>query len=192
MFEAVKLYHAEVMYQLADSFSVDNGYYSIHPSSRGAFETAESPIDPEKNKIDFTFQKRKGMKELLKYIIVKLQGTAQTEAFIGDVLDIATQSIDDALTPDGVLTVSGYKIKIERPSPDNGFCFIEATSGARTKATSYFVENHSSRVVVQTPDLTAGVYHIEIITQYTGSNTLLKAFRTGHLSHHSHSLGYFP
>ncbi|MDR2447149.1 MAG: hypothetical protein LBD58_07665 [Treponema sp.] len=73
MAEAIKLCYAEAMSQLADGFSVDNGYYSVHPAIKGAFETAESPIDPKKNKIDFTFQKRKGMRELLKYISMKLQ-----------------------------------------------------------------------------------------------------------------------
>jgi hypothetical protein len=177
MVESVRFYYAEAMYQLADGFAVDNGYYSVHPTIKGAFETAESPIDPEKNKIDFTFQKRKGMRELLKYIAVKLQGVAQTEAFVGEAQDVSTQSIDDALTPGGALVINGYKIKIEGPDSENGVYFIDASSGARTKVASYFVENHPSRVIVQTPALAPGVYHIELITQYAGSATHLKAPR---------------
>jgi hypothetical protein len=178
MVESVKLFYGEAMYQLADGFSIDNGYYSIHPTIRGAFQNPESPIDLEKNKVDFTFQKRKGMRDLLKYITVKIQGVAQTDGFIGDVLDVTTQSVDDALTPDGVLTVSGYKIKVDGPDQDNGLYFVEASSGARTKVTSYFVENRPSCVIVQTPALGPGVYHIEIKTQFTGNAIPLKAPRT--------------
>ncbi|MDR1398531.1 MAG: DUF4469 domain-containing protein [Treponema sp.] len=177
MVEAVRLYYSEAMYQLADGFSVNNGYYSIHPTIKGAFENAESPMDPEKNKIDFTFQKRKGMRDLFQYITVQLQGLAQTDAFIGDVLDIITQSVDDTLTPGGVIAVNGYKIKVDGPDVDNGFYFIEDASGTRTKMATYFVENRPSRVVVLTPALAAGVYHIEIRTQYSGSVSPLKTPR---------------
>jgi hypothetical protein len=177
MVESVKLFYAEAMYQLADGFSIDNGYYSIHPTIRGAFENVESPVDPEKNKVDFTFQKRKGMRDLLKFITVKIQGVAQTDGFIGDIQDVTTQSIDDALTPGGVLIISGYKIKIAGPDEDNGIYFVETTSGSRTKVTSYLVENRPSRVIIQTPALAEGVYHIEIRTQYVGSTTYLKAPR---------------
>lgn len=178
MVEAVKLYYAESMYQLADGFSIDNGYYSIHPAIRGTFESAESPIDPERNKVDFTFQKRKGMRELLKYITVKIQGKAPLDAFIGDVQDVATQSMDDALTPGGVLIVSGSKIKIEGPEEENGFYFINVGTGARTKVRSFFVENRPARVILQTPALEAGEYRIQLITQFAGSSVFLKSPRT--------------
>jgi hypothetical protein len=177
MVEAVKLYYGEAMYQLADGFSVDNGYYSIRPAIKGAFEHAESPIDLEKNRIDFTFQKRKGMRELLKYITVKLQGIAQTEAYIGEIEDVSTQSVDDALSPGGVLIITGYKIKIDGPDADNGVYFIDASSGARTKVTSHFVENLPSRLVIQIPALGAGIYHLEISTQFSGNAKYIKAPR---------------
>ena len=177
MVEAVKLYYGETMYQLADGFSINNGYYSIHPAIKGAFENAESHIDPEKNKVDFTFQKRKGMRDLLQHISIQLQGVAQTDAFIGDVQDILSQSVDDVLTPGGALAVNGFKIKVEGPNADNGLYFIEATTGTRTKITTHFIENHPSRVVILIPAFAPGVYHLEIRTQHSGNSTFLKAPR---------------
>jgi hypothetical protein len=175
MVEAVRLYMAEAMYQLADGFSVNNGYYSIHPSIKGGFDS--TAIDPERNKPDFNFRKGRGMRELLEHTSVTIEGVAPIEAYIGEVQDVASQS-GDALTPEGMFIIEGSRIKIDGTAEANGVYFVNKADSERTKVTGHFAENLPSRLVLQIPALAAGVYRLEILTQFSGSGTPLKASRT--------------
>jgi hypothetical protein len=176
MVEAVQAYFTEAAYQLADGFSVANTYFAIHPRIGGTFESAQSPIDPTRNKIDLNFQKRKALRDLLAYIKVDIQGVAETDGYIDLIRDINTGSTDDTITSNGVISIEGYKVKITGDT-GVGLFFTNVDTGAEDKFMGHFVVNAPSKLVLQLPDYAAGTYRIQIRTRYSGSSTDLKELR---------------
>jgi len=171
---AVKAFLEEVMYQLADGFGVENEFFSIHPKISGTFEHADSPVDKERNKVDFTFRKRRAMREVINHITVHVEGVADSDAYIAEFQDIVTGSIDEALTPNGAFRVLGRHLKIVGEDPANGVYFAPAEGGSDTKVTGNFIENFPGSLVAMVPELGNGQYRVRVVTQYSSGGTLLK------------------
>jgi hypothetical protein len=176
MVDAVNAYFDEAFYQLADGFSVENDFFSVHPKIGGTFDHADGKVDPEKNPVDVAFRKRQALREALTHITVEIEGAAESGAYIAEVRDIASGTTDERLTSNGVVTVLGSRIKIAGEDPSCGL-YIVAADGTAQKVTGNLVENQRSHLSAQLPVLAAGTYRVRIITQYTGGSSLLKEAR---------------
>ncbi|GAB6391380.1 MAG: DUF4469 domain-containing protein [Treponematales bacterium] len=169
MVEAVTAFFQEMMYQLADGFSVSClNFFSVHPKIGGTFPHADSPVDPTRNKVDFSFRKLAGMREVIEHIVVMIMGLAETEAYVAEVQDVATESVDETLTSGGAIRIQGRRIKITGDDPSVGLYVVNVATGAATKVTGNLIDNSASRIAALLPALAAGTYHIRIITQYSG------------------------
>jgi hypothetical protein len=173
MVDAVRAYFDEAFYQLADGFSVENDYFSIHPKIGGTFDHADAKADREKNPVDFTFRKRQELRDIISRITVEIEGAAESGAYIAEVLDVASGTSDEKLTSGGVVTVLGSRIKIAGEDASCGLYLVQA-DGAVIKVTGNFVENHPTRLSAQLPALSAGTYRVRVITQFSAGSTFLK------------------
>jgi hypothetical protein len=173
MVDAVRAYFDEAFYQLADGFSVENDYFSIHPKIGGTFEHADAKADKEKNPVDFTFRRRQELRDVISRVTVEIEGAAESGAYIAEVEDVTSGTSDERLTSGGVVTILGSRIKIAGDDPSCGLYLVQ-TDGAVIKVTGNFVENHPARVSAQLPALSAGTYRIRIITQFSGGGVFLK------------------
>jgi hypothetical protein len=173
MVDAVNAYFNEAFYQLADGFSGENDYFSIHPKIGGTFAHADAGADKEKNPVDFAFRKRQELRNVISRITVEIAGVAESGAYIAEAIDVASGTSDEKLTPGGVLTLLGSRIKIAGEDPSCGLYLVQA-DGAAVKVTGNFVENHPARLSAQLPALTPGTYRARVVTQYTSGGTSLK------------------
>ncbi|GAB6392773.1 MAG: DUF4469 domain-containing protein [Treponematales bacterium] len=179
MVESVSAYFQEMMFQLADGFSVSClNFFSVHPKIGGTFAHADSPIDPEKNKVDFTFRKLAGIREVIERIVVAIMGLAETESYVAEVQDVATDSVDETLTSGGVVRVQGSRIKIAGDDPSVGLYVVNVETGAAVKVTGNLIDNLPSKIVALLPALAAGTYHIRVVTEFSGGSSPLKEPRT--------------
>jgi hypothetical protein len=176
MVDAVKAYFDEAFYQLADGFSVANAYFAIRPKIGGTFEHAGSGLDKEKNPVDFTFLKRKELRDICSRITVEIEGVAENSTYIAEVEDVASGTVDEKLTPKGVVVILGSRIKIAG-GPDCGLYLVKPPASSGDKIQGNFVENYPTRLSIQLPDLSAGTYRVQVITRY-GAGGLLKEPRT--------------
>ncbi|MDR1325386.1 MAG: DUF4469 domain-containing protein [Treponema sp.] len=174
MVDAVNVYFDEVFYQLADGFSVENNYFSIHPKIGGTFEHADAKVDKKKNPVEFTFRKRQYLRDILSRITVEIEGAAENGMYIAEVLDVVSGIADERLTSGGVLTILGSRIKVSGDDPSCGLYLVNVADGSTIKVTGNFVENHPTRLSAQLPALSAGTYHVRILTQFSGGGTSLK------------------
>jgi hypothetical protein len=109
---------------------------------------------------------------------VQILGVADTAVMIAQVTDVKTGSINEMLTPNRNLRIAGAKIKIAGDNPAIGIFFVNSETGERTRVhSSEVVINNPSDIMIIIPELAAGVYRLEITTQFTGS-ALLKEPRT--------------
>jgi hypothetical protein len=174
MVDAVKAYFDEAFYQLADGFSVENDYFSVHPKIGGTFEHPNSGVDKDKNRVDFTFRKRQEMRNVCGHITIEVEGVAESGAYIAEVRDITSGTVDEKLTPNGVIVILGSRIKIAGEDPSCGLYLLNVPDGAAQKVTGNFVENHPTRLSVQLPVLPAGTYRVRVVTEYASGGGFLK------------------
>jgi hypothetical protein len=111
-------------------------------------------------------------------VTVEILGVADTGAVIAQVTDVKTGSVNDLLTPNRNLKISGYKIRIAGSDDANGIYFVNQDTAERTKVDeSDIVTNNPSELIVVIPDLPGGTYQLEVTTQYA-VGSLLKEPRT--------------
>jgi hypothetical protein len=172
MVEAVKAYFDEAFYQLADGFSVENDYFSLYPKIGGTFEHPDEGADRQKNPVTITMRRRQALRDMLDRITVEIEGVAESSAYIAEVRDVVSDTVDETLTSNGVMTVLGSRIKIAGEDPSCGLYLVNTADGSALKITGNFVENHPGRLSAQLPVLSSGTYRVRVITQYSSSGFL--------------------
>jgi hypothetical protein len=172
--EYVRQFFDEAAYQLCDGFAVNAGYFSVHPNVGGTFDKATEGHDTGKHPVTFRFRTRAPLRALAEHIVVEVEGLADSSGYIDEFIDITTGAVNELLTPGGMFSVSGHKIKVEGDKPGVGVYFVSAADPSRrVKVEGHLAENTSSKLIGVIPALSAGAYTLEIVSQYSsGSNPL--------------------
>jgi hypothetical protein len=179
MEHAVNLFHKEEAFSLCDGFSVNTGWYSAAVVIKGAFGL-DGKFNPDKNTVMFEFRQGAKLRKELANVRVTITGRADVAACIFQVLDVKTSSINDLLTPGRNLHINGLKIKVAGDDAACGVYFINQDTQARTRVDDTDVAiNKPSELMIIIPELDAGTYKVELVTQFSGhSKNLLKKPRT--------------
>ncbi|MDR2194098.1 MAG: DUF4469 domain-containing protein [Treponema sp.] len=173
--EHVKQFFDEAAYQLCDGFAINTGYFSIHIHVGGTFDKIIEGHNTQTHLITFRFRVREPLRALAKHIVVEVEGLADVQGYIDEFTDIRTESVNDALTPGGMFSITGHKIKVSGNNPETGIYFVSADdAGQRVKADEHLAENTASKLIGIIPALSAGKWKIEIKTQYTVGGKFLK------------------
>ena len=167
----------EMVYQLLDGFSVQlGGFCSLHTRISGTYHGANDHIGAEN--LHVAFRTLRHLKELLLKVKIENEGLAGDGAYIDEILDVHTESLNSALTPGNMVHILGHKIKVEGEDPACGVWFVNQADQSRAKITEHLGINRSAELFGLIPALAAGTYKLEIVTQFTGSGVLLKEPRT--------------
>jgi DNA-binding domain/Domain of unknown function (DUF4469) with IG-like fold len=173
MEHATELFLKEMAYQLCDGFSVNTGYFMASTTIRGVFDSPSETFNKDKHSIIFQFNQGEKLRAEIPNIEVEILGVAESSAVILQVTDVKSGSVNDLLTPGRNLKIVGSKIKVTGDNASVGVYFVDATTQARTKVDpSDIVTNNPSELIVVIPALAAGTYTIEVLTQYSGSQSL--------------------
>jgi len=176
--KAVHHFNKEMLYQLADGFSVNTGYFSIHPNIGGTFANENEAHNHKDHPINFRFQALKPMRDIRDDIDVIIEGIADNKGYIMDFTDVMTGSVNESFTQMNEFIITGYRLKVAGDSPEIGVYFKNTATNAMTKAHS-LAENSSHKLIGIFPGIPDATYKIVIKTMFMGSgNTFLKAPRT--------------
>jgi hypothetical protein len=180
MTHAVNLWLKEMAYRACDGFSVNTGWFTVQPIVKGVFDSPNEKFNPAKHTIVFDFQQGSLMRKELANVEVQIMGVADTSLTIAQVTDVKTGSVNDLLTPNRNLRISGSKIRIAGDNAANGVYFVNSDTQERTKVDATdIVNNNPSELIIVIPALAAGTYQVEIATQYSSSGgSMLKEPRT--------------
>jgi hypothetical protein len=166
----------ETVYQLLDGYSVQMGdFYSIHTRIGGTYHGANDHISAEE--LHLTFRELRHLKDLLGRVKIENEGIAGGGAYIDEISDVHTGSLNSALTPGNMIRIQGHKIKVEGEGAEVGVWFVSQADGARVKITEHLGINRSAEIFGLIPALTAGTYKLEVVPRYAGG-TALKESRT--------------
>jgi len=179
MEHAVNLFLKETGYSLCDGFSINTGWFTASVNIKGVFDSPNEKFNAAKHTVVFDFKQGSLLRKELGAVAVTITGVAQVALYIAQVTDVKTGSINDMLTPNRNLRISGAKLKITGDNPANGVWFINQDTKERTRVCDTdMVTNNPSELVIVIPELTAGTYVLEATTQYSSSNASLKEPRT--------------
>ena len=166
----------EVIYQLLDGFSVQfGGFFSLHTRISGTWHGANDTIGAEN--LHVAFRTLRHLKELLLKVKIENEGIAGDGAYIDEILDVHTESLNSVITPGNMIHILGHKIKVEGGDPACGVWFVSLADGSRVNVTEHLGINRSSELFGLIPPLSAGTYRLEVATQYTHGTTPLKEVR---------------
>jgi hypothetical protein len=178
MEHAVILFFGEMGYQLCDGYAVNTGWFTAGPHIKGIVKSPVEQYNKDKHTLLFEFHQGSLLRKELENVVVEIVGVADTDAVIAQIFDVKSGSVNNVITPNRNLKITGYKIKIAGDNVANGIYFAKQDTSERTKVDeSDIVINNPSELIVVTPALAAGKYILEVITQYTPSN-ILKTPRT--------------
>jgi hypothetical protein len=171
--EHVRIFINEMIYQLLDGFSIQIGnFFSLHVKLGGTYSKPSDHIDS--SKISISFRLLSLFRNLLNKIVVENGGIAGDGAYIDELIDVHTETLNSVLTPGYMIRITGNKIKIAGDSTDIGIWFVNQTSNDRVKVTENLGIDTSVEIIAQIPPLNAGTYKLEIVTRYTHGGNLLK------------------
>ena len=170
MISNVRLWLEEAVYLLCNGFSVDMGYFSIHPAIGGVFDSENEPFDPEKNPISFTFRTRGKLRRLADFITVEVEGLADADGFIAEFLDVEAKSSGAFYIPGNMFVITGGKLKVAGDDPACGVYFVPVDDPSKAVKVEHLADNTRVKIIGKAPRTGYQNNRIEIRTQYAGSS----------------------
>ena len=145
-------------------------------SVSGVFEGPMDTFDPNRHKLNVNVTKGTRMRNAEKRTKLKKTDAVTPLPNIMEVRDFVSDTVNDLLTPGGVLQLWGSNIKLAGEHPDVGLWFVPETGDAVRAA--IIVNNKPSSLIAMIPaTLAAGNYTLRVVTQYSGGSTELKTPR---------------
>ena len=175
----------EVEYQACDGFAVSLGPVTVYAKVNGPFDSERELITPETHPISFHARVNDELRKLIPYIDGRIDGLAESGAYIESFLDVATGKVNLLCTKGGAFVIAGGKLKIvfnpnvPQDEKNTGVFFYAPGSPAiSVKVSGNLIENTPTRISGIIPELVAGkTWYLEIRTRYSHSATLLKEIR---------------
>ena len=141
-------------------------------SISGVFESPLDGFDGNRHKLNINLTKGVLLREAEKSVKFEKTSTTIPLPQIQEVKDSISGAVNETLTPNGVVEVRGYNLKIEGDDPACGLWFV-AANGTETKAVT-FIENKPSRIIAMIPALAHGNYQVKVVSQYSNGIKLLR------------------
>ena len=162
LFRSVEMIHDE-------GGHINTPLINTSSSISGVFDSPMDSFDPNRHKYNINVTKGTRLRAVEKRQKLEKTNSAAPQPNIQEVKDTISGKVNEELTPNGVVEIRGYSLKI---SGDErcGLWFIPA-QGEAIKAT-IFVSNKPSTVIAIIPPLAAGDYHLRIVTQHSGGKEL--------------------
>jgi hypothetical protein len=167
----IRQYNDEMAYQLCDGYAVSNDYYTIQPNIGGLFNSANEARNRKKHPVNFRFGAMAKLRNLAKYIVVEVEGIADTSGYIDTFTDNEEGSVNSIFVSGNMFALHGSKIKIAGEDPENGVYFVPEDDPSKAVKVDRIGENGPGKITGIAPD-TGHVYNrIEVRTQYNGSSS---------------------
>jgi len=175
--QTIKHFLMEMMYLLCDGFSVNTGFFTIHPNIGGTFKDDKEVHDHKKHQLSFRFQALKAMRDLRKEIDVIIEGYADTQGYIAEFYDVEEDSTNTLFTPGDQFVLTGHKLKVAGDDPGVGVFIVPVDNHSMAVKVKHLAENTAGKIIGIAPDPEHARNRIEVRTQFSGGSSNLKTMR---------------
>jgi hypothetical protein len=153
--------------------AVTTELFNSFPSMPGVYEGVTDSYDPSRHQVKIHLQPGTALRAAATRIKPKKVTGGIAVITVIAVTDIKTGSVNHLITPNRNLRITGQKLKLS--GGQAGVYFINQEDGSRTQVDPSDVAlNYPGELLIVTPDLSAGIYKLEVITQYGGTGKPLK------------------
>lgn len=178
---AIEEFFEEVCILIEDGNAVNTPLFNVQPSFTGVFDSATDNFDAKRHRTKTNLTPGVLMRSASSKIKTQKVQVPDPQPFILEVSDVLSGTVNDQLTPGGVVQLKGGRLKLVTANPDNGI-FLVNEQGSAVKL-AVIVENKPARLIAMLPaDLPQGTYSIEVRTTLTSSNKESKTMKTGRYS----------
>jgi hypothetical protein len=147
-------------------------------STPGVYEGAMDSYDSKRHSVRLNLVPGTRLREAVRKVKLEKVVVAEPLPHILEVKDIVSNTVNETLTPGGVVQLRGGRLKFLPAETDNGI-FLINEQGAETKL-AVIVENKPARLIAVLPaDLQRGDYSIEVRTSWTTSGKPMKTLKQG-------------
>ncbi|MDR2011200.1 MAG: DUF4469 domain-containing protein [Bacteroidales bacterium] len=155
---------------LLEGNSINLPLFNTSFSVSGVFEGPLDSFDGNRHKLNINLTKGVLLRNAEKEVKLEKTNAVSPQPQVQEIKDSISGIVNERLTPQGVIEVRGYNLKIEGNDPSCGLWFVDE-NGNEVKA-DIIIENKPSKVIAIIPALSNGNYQIRITTQYTGGALL--------------------
>lgn len=160
---------------LLEGYLINLPLFNISFSISGVFESLMDNFDGNRHKLNINLTKGVLLRNTEKEVQFQKVLATLPQPQIQEIKDSVSGVVNEKLTANGVVEVRGYNLKIDGEDQTCGLWFVH-DNGDETKA-EVIIENKPSKIIAMIPALANGNYRIKVVTQHTGSGTLLKSPR---------------
>ena len=157
--------------------SVQDGVVHISPTVTGLWIGADRVVDPTRQKAGISVSPTAALREKLLTVHLEILGVKDSGAYVGMVTDAATKATDGQITPNGIMVISGDKLRIAPDNDPEMGIFLIADDGTKTQVTQ-ISQNEPKHLTALVPQLPTGSYTLTVVTRFAGSGKLLNSART--------------
>jgi len=176
LYEGIRRYYGELVYQVCDGYAVNTGLYMIRVNVGGTFATPNDAHDKDKHPITFRIFPQALLREQAKNIEVDVEGIAETDAWLDEIVDVATEGVNETVTVGKNFQLRGSRIKVDgEAGTEYGVYFAPTDGGPAVAVTDRLVDNQANYVAGIVPALDASkTWRVEVRTYYSGAGRFLK------------------
>jgi hypothetical protein len=168
-------------YFLKLGYGIKTEFLLIHPVIQGLFHGDEDNFEQGRNKIKFRSQLGKRYNRTADDVKVEKVEAPSRFPVVVSVEDIVSATINNTLTPDGVVSLTGSRLRFKQDDPQQGIFLIN------TKKEEYRIErilSHTgTHIIFQLPSgLVSDEYTLEVRVRLNGNKTMKKGTLTERLT----------
>ena len=178
LLQHVRQFFDEAAYQLCNGFSVNLGYFTIHPNIGGTFDANADGNDLRKHRISFRFHELAPLRRLTEHIIVEIEGIYDGTGWIEEFIDIDGDLAGNEFSPGNQFCITGQKIKVAGDDESCGVFFVPVDDPSKAVKVKRLAENNPTKIIGRAPCTGHNRNWLEIRTQFNGSSgSFLKKLR---------------
>jgi hypothetical protein len=148
-------------------------------STPGLYKGAMDSFDSKRHSVKLNLMPGTRLRAAVKKVKTEKVIVAEPLPHILEVKDIASDTVNDTLTPGGVVQLRGGRLKFLPAEANNGIFLINSEQNVETKLV-VIVENKPARLIAVLPtDLAQGDYFIEVRTSCSATGKPMKSLKQG-------------
>jgi hypothetical protein len=175
---AVNEFFEEVAKITEDGETVTTPLFNTQLSMPGVYNGAMDSFDAKRHSVKVNINPGTVLREAVRKVKTEKVTVAEPLPHILEVKDVTGDTVNDVITPGGVVQLRGGKLRFLPDQPDNGIYLISEDETENKLAT--IVENKPARLIAVLPSgLPQGEYFVEVRTSYSGSGKPTKTLKRG-------------
>jgi hypothetical protein len=138
-------------------------------SMPGVYHGVVDSFDPKRHSMKLNLSTGTRLRDAVKKVKPTKVAVAEVLPHILEVKDMLSDSVNDTITPGGVLQIRGNRLRFLPAEENNGVFFVNE-QGQTIKLT-VIIENKPARLIVMIPaELPQGEYFVEVRTTFSSGN----------------------